>query len=443
MHCHSNYNSNLCKNMYLEQNSDDSSMFSHIPSLIPSALFYSIFGYYIVKFINYVQEQDEKYKEYRDYKKAEKTKKLNRCCYKTINKTYKYQFQDYKIQLLNDVCLDTEIEIKKKQDILDTMLSRNTLERNLIIYYIFIKKGNYKVITKNNETNELSFEEYNSHLEFLALECSFLEKSRAKKQDSSFLEKQDLENPARKSDEENPARKGGEDNLSNEGGSSREPSVPSLDSSLEPNISFFVGKKEYIINEGHLIMISWLYYSGLYDYVTKTIQIKYKTLKSMYNDHLLTSNLFLRYQFFLQENESLIAEIEKNEEYIETDVSEDSDDLDDESENNTNTNTKTNTNTENTHKQIDIIDLDNVENNLETTSYFDTDDSDSSESILAYDLDEIDLDNELDEINLEDGDSNVEYNDKENTKIMDYFETSFYEKYYAKCNKEVKNNLQL
>ena len=112
MYCHSNYNSNLCKNMYLEQNSDDSSMFSHIPLLIPSALFYSIFGYYIVKFINYVQEQDEKYKEYRNYKKAEKTKKLNRCCYKTINKTYKYQFQDYKIQLLNDVCLDTEIEIK-------------------------------------------------------------------------------------------------------------------------------------------------------------------------------------------------------------------------------------------------------------------------------------------------------------------------------------------
>ena len=180
-HSHSNYNSNLCKNMYLEQDSDDSSMFSHIPSLIPSALFYSIFGYYIVKFINYVQEQDEKYKEYRAYKKEEKNIKLNQR--KKLITTYKYQFQDYNIQLLNDVCLDTEIEIKKKQDILDTMLSRNTLERNLIIYYIFIKKGNYKIITKNNDTNELSFEEYNSHLEFLALECSFLEKSRAKKQD--------------------------------------------------------------------------------------------------------------------------------------------------------------------------------------------------------------------------------------------------------------------
>ena len=416
MYCHSNYNSNsnLCKNMYLEQNSDDSSMFSHIPLLIPSALFYSIFGYYIVKFINYVQEQDEKYKKYRDYKKEEKTKKLNQ--HKKLIKTYKYQFQDYKIQLLNDVCLDTEIEIKKKQDILDTMLSKNTLERNLIIYYIFIKKGNYKIITKNKETNELSFEEYNSHLEFLALE-------------SSFLEKQDLENPA---------RKGGEDNLSNEGGSSREPSVPSLDSSLEPNTSFFVGKKEYIINEGHLKMISWLYYSGLYDYVTTTIQIKYKTLKAMYNDHLLTSNLFLRYQIFLQENDALIAEIEKNEEYVETD--DDSEyELEDKSRNNTNSNS------EKIHKQIDIIDLDNVENSLETNSYFDTDDSDSSESILAYDLDEIDLENELDEVNLEESleESYEEFNDEENKKFMNYFETSSCEKYFEKYYKEIKNNLKL
>jgi len=437
--------------MYLEQNSDDSSMFSHIPLLIPSAIFYSIFGYYIVKFINYVQEQDDKYKEYRAYKKEEKTKKLNQ--HKKLIKTYKSQFQDYKIQLLNDVCLDTEIEIKKKQDILDTMLSKNTLERNLLIYYIFIKKGNYKVITKNNETNELSFEEYNSHLEFLALErqdlenparkgdeeSSFLEKSRTKKQDNSFLGKSRAKN-----DEENTINTRECEGLKPSQGSSREPSVPSqlkpsLDSSLEPNTSFFVGKKEYIINEGHLIMISWLYYSGLYDYVTKTIQIKYKTLKAMYNDHLLTSNLFLRYQFFLQENESLIAEIEKNEEYIETEDFSDSDELEDESENNTNTNA----NAEKIHKQIDIIDLDNVENSLETTNYFETDDSDSSESILAYDLDEIDLENELDEINLEDGDSNIEFNDKENTKIMDYFGTSFYEKYYAKCKKEVKNNVQL
>ena len=35
----------------------------------------------------------------------------------------------------------------------------------------------------------------------------------------------------------------------------------------------------------------------------------------MYNDNLLTSNLFLRYHLFLQENKSLIDEIEKNEDY--------------------------------------------------------------------------------------------------------------------------------
>jgi hypothetical protein len=47
-------NSNLCKNMYLEQESQDTNLFSRISSVIPAVVFYSMFGYIkmIIKMIH-------------------------------------------------------------------------------------------------------------------------------------------------------------------------------------------------------------------------------------------------------------------------------------------------------------------------------------------------------------------------------------------------------
>ena len=348
------FNSNLCKNMYLEQ--DNISHNGNLLSCIPAVVFYSIFGYYIAKFINYIQNKAEHYSQDEINNKLEK--------YNKLNKNYKYQFPDNKLKLLNDVCLDTdtnntsknesESEIKKKQDILDNMLSRKTLERSLIIYYIFVKKGNYKFITKNKDTNELSFKEYNSNLEFAAFDISLTKNTN---QNSDVNE------------------------------------LFNLDSSLDSNTSFFIGTKEYIINEGHLNMISWLYYSGLYEYLTTNIQLKYKILKDMYNDNLLTGNLFLRYHLFLQDNKSLIEEIEKNDEYEDSSENDESDASEDKI-----------IKTKKIHKKFKIINLDNLYNledtDLKSVKCFDKydkddkddkDNSDESDSIIDNDLDELDL----------------------------------------------------
>ena len=388
--------SNLCKPMYLEEDQNSYGILTYM-SFIPSLMFYSMFGYYTLKFINYVQDEDKKYIKEQEQNNIDYIKKEE-----DYKKYYKYQFKnDDHFRLLNDVSLDTtetETEIKKKQDIIDTMLSTKTLERSLVIYYIFIKKGNYKTADSHIE--------YNSYLEFKKYEssCSFLEKSRAKKQDlgnparkdeqeSSFLEKQDLGNPARKGsakkqdlgnparkdDEENPAHTNGEEIFLNIKGArgaealAREPSQGnfSLDKSLEMNTICHIGSKEYIINEGHLNMISWLYYSGLYDYVTTTIELKYKILKEMFNDNLLTGNLFLRYQLFLQENEFL----------------EDTDDLD-----------NLENNLINLHKEFKIINLDDTDLESINDSSVESSVESSAESseIDDNDLEEVNLDSELD-----------------------------------------------
>ena len=430
-------NSNLCKNMYLEQESQDTNLFSNIISIIPAVVFYSMFGYYIAKFINYIQNKDENKDDTEDDNQDEINNISEK--YNKLNKNYKYQFPDNKLKLLNDMCLDTdtkdtsknenETEIKKKQDILDNMLSRKTLERSLIIYYIFVKKGNYKVITKNKETNELSFEEYNSNLEF-------------KKYDSRFL--QDLENLVNKDDD-------GKPNKTNEyiRDFSDVNELFNLDTSLDSNTSFFIGKKEYVINEGHLNMISWLYYSGLYEYLTTNTQLKYKILKDMYNDNLLTGNLFLRYHLFLQDNKSLIEEIEKNEEFDDSSENDESNVSDDETIKKTKI-----------HKKFTIINLDNLYNlddtDLENVKYSDkdvfndSDDSEESDSILDNDLDELNLENELEEVILDKDsacESECEYtcdsNDEEYKKFMNYFENTSGEKYFEKYCKEVKNSLKL
>ena len=235
---------NLCRTIYLEQelkNNDDYTLFSYL-QLIPTIAFYSMFGYYTAKFINYIQNNDTNtiQDEYDEKEIQSILVKHNK-----ISKNYKYQFPDNKLKLLNEVSLDTntsenenesENEIKKKQTILDNMLSKKTLERALVIYYIFVKKGNYKVITKNKETNELSFEEYNSNLEYASF-CGFLV---------------------------NPAVKDIAKNI-----------LDCVNDTSKDNKSFFIGTKEYIINEVQLIIISWLYYSGLYEYLTTNIQLKY------------------------------------------------------------------------------------------------------------------------------------------------------------------------
>jgi len=374
-------NYNLYKNMCLDKNTNDSNIFSYIPSLIPSFMFYSMFGYYIVKFINYIKLKDADEDADEDAYEAETQDNYEKQN-KSLNhhkKNYKYQYPDNKMKLLNVVSLDTDTpnEIKKKQNIIHNMLSQKTLERSLIIYYIFIKKGDFKIITKNEETNELSFEEYNSYLEFKKYDAFY---------HNSNIKNNKNNNNNKNNDDYDYTKNFYEIN-----------ELFNLDNSLENKKTFIIGEKDYIINEGQLNMISWIYYSGLYEYLTKNIQLKYKILKAMYNDNLLTSNLFLRYQLFLQDNAALITELEKNEAYEESDelvASDYSEDvLEDEIEEDV---IDDESNKDKNYKNFKIINIDNLDNledtNFESVTYSD---SDSSESIL-----EIDFTNDLDEIKL-------------------------------------------
>ena len=293
-----NFNTQLCNNMYLEQNENNSilSYLSYL-SYFPLLLFYSSFGYYSIKFINYVNNKNKEIEEEELIKNA--NYKYQSCSFlekqdlenparkvsdkngeensarKVSAKNGEENTEiENKITKLLSLNLNEELEYSV-QDVFDNMLSSKTLERALVIYYIFVKKGNYKVKTGKKDDFTNSFEEYNSYLEF-------------KKYDNYYLKMQNTEETTEDTD-----------NLFI---SYELNTLFNLDNSLDDDTHFFIGEKEYNINEGNFNMISWIYYSGLYEYLNTNLEVKNQGLKEMYDDNLLTGNLFLRYHLQDLEN---------------------------------------------------------------------------------------------------------------------------------------------
>ena len=202
---------------YINHNHNNFSCASQL-YFFPQVLFYSIFTYYTISFINYINE-----------KTNEKTNKKTNDESKELQET---QHRKLDFELLGSGSgsrIEDLEEIKKQQDILDNMLSKNSLERAFILYYIFEIKGNYKVLTTDRIENGLEqelIEEYNTYDE---------------------LEK------------------------------------------------ICIGDKTYNIDISQLIFISWLYSSGVYDFLTKNPKIKSIVLKQMNDAKLLRGNVFLRY----------------------------------------------------------------------------------------------------------------------------------------------------
>jgi hypothetical protein len=296
----------LCNNMYLEQDqNDNNSILSYLSylSYFPLLLFYSSFGYYSIKFINYVNNKNKEIEEEElikntNYKyqscsflekqdlenparkssekntEVEEKHDLENPASKSSEKNTEVEDNtviEEKITKLLSLNLNEELEYSV-QDVFDNMLSSKTLERALVIYYIFVKKGNYKVKTGKKDDFTNSFEEYNSYLEF-------------KKYDNYYLKMQNTEENTE--DTDNLFISYELNNLFN------------LDNSLDDDTHFFIGEKEYNINEGNFNMISWIYYSGLYEYLNTNLEVKNQVLKEMYEDNLLTGNLFLRYHLQL------------------------------------------------------------------------------------------------------------------------------------------------
>ena len=274
---------NPCKFMYLEQD-ENNSIFSYLPL----AIFYSSLGYYAIKFINYLQNENREMEIKEEEMRS--NYKYQRNCFLEKQLLEKQDLGNpaRKVSAKNSVEESSTNTVNNIKDeglkplssfgaaftkaaftkaAFDNMLSSKSLERALVVYYIFVKKGNYKVKTDNEEL----FEQYNSYLEF-------------NKYDDYYSVKQQL------TDLDDPEHI----------------HIPyevnklfNLDDSLDANKKFFIDEKEYNINEGHYNMITWLCHSGLYEYLTTNLEVKKKILKEMYENNLLTGNLFLRYQLQL------------------------------------------------------------------------------------------------------------------------------------------------
>jgi hypothetical protein len=74
-----------------------------------------------------------------------------------------------------------------------------------------------------------------------------------------------------------------------------------LDETIMPDIEIQIGENKYELTAEKLNFIQWIYYIGLYDYLTdiNNLNIKYDILNEMNDIGLLAGNVFLRYQLFL------------------------------------------------------------------------------------------------------------------------------------------------
>ena len=115
-----------------------------------------------------------------------------------------------------------------------------------------------------------------------------------------------------------------------------------LDETKTENTSYILNNVEYTGNFEHILFISWLYYSGIYQYLENPVNMK-NVLDSMNCNKLLAGRMFLEYQLFLVAHEEQISE-ELN-----------SDDLDNISEN-TDNNIENDDETDNDHNSDDNSD---------------------------------------------------------------------------------------
>jgi len=160
---------------------------------------------------------------------------------------------------------DIEISADNNIDILDNLLDVNSLNRCYILYFIFKKRGIFYASVDSSEALE-AFNSYDEYIYWKNIHG-----------DSNF----------------------------------------NLDETLPFDVSIILNDKEYTTNNAQINFISWLYYSGLYDYLMQNQNIKKIILDEINNKQLLTGNLFLRYMLYLDDVDSRID----NDENVENDSS--------------------------------------------------------------------------------------------------------------------------
>ena len=200
---------------------------------------------------------------------------------------------------------------KYKQNMFQELLDINSLERCYILYFIFKRKGDFKSLTSidyiNNELTSVLTNTYTNNININNNIDIDIEKENV------IYEESDIETPDEKSDNDSTEEETIEQPTKDE-----TPELKTynsyelynkimnkldlnLDETTIPDIQIHIGENKYELTEEKLNFIQWLYYIGLYDYLTdiNNIDIKYNILNEMNELGLLSGNVFLRYQLFL------------------------------------------------------------------------------------------------------------------------------------------------
>ncbi len=161
----------------------------------------------------------------------------------------------------DNVFNDETVDNKIKQDLV-SLLNINSLDRHYILYYIFKLHGAF-----NNGSVDINTYAYYKTVLNDWRNIYFV--------DETYPLPMSLEN--------------------------------SPENTLENNYQIVIDNLIYDCNIAHIRFLSWLFYSGIYNYLIDNSEIKKMVLNDMNENRILTGNLFLKYQILLLDIEELEA----------------------------------------------------------------------------------------------------------------------------------------
>jgi len=225
---------NYCNtiNSYSSNNDTSINILYTLFSTLNLVIFYGILSYGCKKLItlHYDNYENNKANNYNNIT----------FCFSDIIKTKSIKHNDdYKINLFKN------------------LMSLGSINRAYILYFIFKKKGEFTTSFKDNRTDKIVTNTYNSYILY----------NRTK--DSYNLSENDF----------------------------------NLNISDSPDTLVAIGDTHYYLTIGNIKYIQWLYYTGLYEYLINNNKLKYDILNEMNEEKLLVGNVFLRYQLYLCEEE--------------------------------------------------------------------------------------------------------------------------------------------
>ena len=220
-----------------------------------------------------------------------------------------------------------------KQKMFQELLDMNSLERSYILYFIFKHKGDFKSFTSIKYIdNELTTILTNTYINTIDTDVNDdnddndvndtnIETQDEKVEENTIFEGTDIETEEEVETEKEVETEEAEETIDDTKIADTIDDTPvlntynsyelykkimnkldlDLDETSIPDIKIQIGENTYELTTEKLNFIQWMYYIGLYDYLTdiNNSDIKYNILNEMNELGLLTGNLFLRYQLFL------------------------------------------------------------------------------------------------------------------------------------------------